>query len=161
MCPRFDLPTPRRLSGSRRRHVRLYFASTSRLTRISSIGARPVVSYSTSPSPSRVPGNLFQNFFYFRTQPLQLVIVAPENLDCDVRTNAFEHFVKAHLNRLRYHQHPGLSCSISGEMIFARSSLLIVRSFYLSPFLLRFIIEVKVAIAWRYWISCDLCAADP
>src|SRR4030095_14246256 len=108
------------------------------------------------------PGNLFQNFFYFRTQPLQLVIVGPENLDCDVRTNAFKHFVKAHLNRLRDH-HPRPRIELLDlrrndfcEVLFANPSTV-----HLSPFLLLFVIEIKGAIAWRHWISCDLCATDP
>ena len=45
-------------------------------------------------------------------------------------------------------------------MIFARSSLLIGSIVDLSPFVLRFVVDVKVAIARRHRVSGNLSAAD-
>ena len=47
--------------------------------------------------------NLFQHFFHFGAESLQHIIIVSENLYRDVGANAFEHFVKAHLDRLRDH----------------------------------------------------------
>src|SRR5262249_10182013 len=105
--------------------------------------------------------NLLEHFLYFGSESLQHVIVVSEVLDCDVSTNAFEHFVKAHFNRLRDHhastgvQRFNFSGDDSRQFLPADEP-----TTELSPLVLRFVVDVEIAVARRHWIGCNLRAAD-
>jgi hypothetical protein len=106
-------------------------------------------------------GNLFEHFFDFGTESLQDIVIVSKNFHGNIGADSLEHFVEAHLDRLRDHYaHTRIQI-----LDFRRDDL---RQFFLgdwpivdlSPFALRFVVNVKVAIARRHWVGRNFRAAD-